>query len=399
MARASVATLLPLDSWAEILGINPWEFNQIGEGFPVTNHAQCEHIWMQYPWQQDFLSREELARAIAKAEGMVASELRYWPAPKYIQSEDHVYPRPFKRYGYGAGGTVRYQWKSVQLNFGKVQGGGSFARSSINVAAAVVLSDNDSDMINDRFTVGPIATTVTNPDEIAIYFTSADRNGVAVDETWRIRPVTVTISGGFVTITGHPSQLIIPDLTTPVNPIVLSVGTAANYATTVELDRVYLDGSSTVANPAQGNAIWENLDCLTPPCQVSYLPVCLGARNAEMGQVSVDFWQGGVNGCPNMEPDKVVVNYVAGEPLVSGRMETNMADIVAHLATGLLPIGSCGCERSDRIVSWWRNLPTKDKEGARPLTFRDLDNNPFGVSRGAMWAWDRVQALQQVWST
>lgn len=399
MARASVYTLLPLDTWAEIMGINPYEFNQIGTGFPTVNQAQCEHVWFQLPWQQDFLSREELARAIAKAEGMIASELRYWPAPKYFVNETHTYPRPFKRYGWGGGGTVRYQWKSVQLDWGKVQGGGTQARTLINAAAAVTLSDTDSDTINDRFTIGPIATTVTDPDEIAIYFNSVDRNGVALDESWRIRPITVTISGGNVTITGHASQLILPDLTSPVNPVVLNVTTAANFATTVELYRVYRDATSTVANPAQGNAVWEEFDCETPPCNVTYLPVCLGARNAEMGQVSVDFYQNGVNGCFSAEPDRVVLNYLAGERLVSGRMDPIMADIVAHLATGLLPLGSCGCERSDRIVAWWRNLPTKDKEGARPLTFRDLDNNPFGVSRGAMWAWDRVQALQQAWAT
>ena len=397
--RASTPTLLSIYEWSQVMGLNPWEVAQVGEGFPVTNQAQCPTVFFQFPWQQDFLSREEIARSIAKAEEMIAEELHYWPAPKYFANEVHSYPRPFNRELYGAAGTPRGQWKAVQLNWGKVQGGGLMARTLIAAAGAVVMSDNDGDTINDRFTV-TVATTVTDSDEVAIYFTSVDRNGVTLDETWRIRPVNVTISGGNAIITGHPSQLIKPDLTTAVNAASLDVTTAANFVTTVEVYRLYRDVTTTTADPAQGTALWEDPDCDIPPCAVSWLPVCLGARNAEMGLVSVDFWLDGAQ-CPpsDREPDRVNLHYLAGEPLVNGQMSRAMADVVAHLATGILPVGPCGCERSDRIISWWRSLPSHGDESARPLTMREIDGCAFGVSRGALWAWQRVEHLRQVWAT
>ena len=65
MARCSIETGLPLDTWAAILGISPWEFNQCR--FPVTKSAQCSDVVYQFPWQHDHLSREEIGEAIADA--------------------------------------------------------------------------------------------------------------------------------------------------------------------------------------------------------------------------------------------------------------------------------------------------------------------------------------------
>jgi hypothetical protein len=380
------------------MGFNPWWFNQVGVGFPDAGDPQCDHVMMQKPYHGKFLCRDDVGLRIAMAEEMIREALNYAPAPQYIVNEVHVYPRPYQRYSYGAGGTPRYQWKALQLSWGKVQGGGLFARSSINAAGAVVMSDNDGDGVNDRFTV-TVATTVTDPDEVAIYFASADRNGVDLDETWRIRPVKVSISGGNAIITGHPSMLVKPDLNSVVNPVVLDVTVAANFVTALEVWRVYRDTTTTTTDPAQGTAMWEDPDCATPPCNVEWLPICLGARNAEVGMVSVDYSLDGAN-CPpsSAEPDRVSVNYLAGEPLVNGQMSRVMADAVAHLATGILPVGPCGCERSDRIVNWWRSLPSQGEENQRPITLKELDESPFGVSRGAIWAWNRIQHLRQQWS-
>lgn len=394
MARAETVTLLPLDSWAAIMGINPWEFNQIGEGFPSVNQAQCPYVWFQMPWQEDFLSREELARTILRAENALAQVLNYWPAPKALVNEPHPYPRPFNRMLYGGAGTPRGQWKSVQLNYGRVQGGGLLARSVINLAGAVALTDNDGDGVADRFTVTQ-ATTVTDPDEIAVYFTSADRNGKPIEEQWRLRPVDVAISGGNAIITGHPSLLVKPDLTTITNPDVLNVTTAANFVTTLEVYRLYLDTTSTTTIPAQGTALWENPDCDVPPCSSEWLPVCIGNRNGEMGQVTVDYYQGGLYSPPSdREPDRVLLNYLAGEPLVNGQMNREMADIVAYLATAWLPVTKCGCDRSNRILDYWRGIETVDTEGAVPPS-----DNPFGPQRGAVYAWERVANLKQQWVT
>lgn len=392
MARSTTETLLPLATWAKTMQINPWEFEQIGTGFPVVNQAQCDHVFFQYSWQQDFLSREEIAQTIQLAEDMIAEQLHYYPAPKYFRDEAHSYPKTPAIRGWGNGYTANGRLKSVELNWHKVQGGGVLARTLIEAGAAVVLSDENGDGINDLFTV-TVATALTDPAEIAAYFAAADREGEDVGESWRIRPVKVVISGGNATIKGHSSLLVDPALTTATDPAVLNVTDAATYVGTVDVYRVYRDDST--ATGLQGNAVWENGDCNDPPCSVGYSPLCIGSRNPDLGWVSVNYQLDGTS-CPGWEPDQVVINYLAGEPLVNGEMSPQMADIVAHLATALLPVDKCGCERADKIVAYWREVPPAGGEGLRSDLVGDFTVNPFGPQRGAVYAWNRVLRLRQL---
>lgn len=396
MARSETETLLPLDSWARIMQVNPWEFNQIGAGFPRNSAAQCPHVFFQFSWQQDFLSREELGRTIEMAEHMIADELGYWPAPKYIADESVQYPRPYNRALFGGGYTPRLTLKSVELNWKKVQGGGVMARTQIDDSVAVTLSDPDNDSVNELFTVS-FATTVTDPNELAIYFTETDRNNEPIAETWRIRPVRVVIAGGTATITGHSSLLIKPDLTTRTDPQVLDVTLASNYVTAVEVQRVYRNETidSTANTSTQGYALWNNPPCNEPPCTSEYGALCIAPVNAELGFVSVDFNVGA--SCHGYAPDRLSVSYLAGEPLVNGQMAQPMADIVAHLATALLPVEKCGCERSNRIIAYWRAVGPAPGEGLREnLTGLGSSDNPFGPQRGAIWAWNKVKRLRKL---
>jgi hypothetical protein len=390
-------TLLPLATWAKIMGLSPWEFSQLGTGFPVDNAAQCAHVWFQYQWQQDFLSREEVGHAISMAEDMIAQELLYYPAPKYFVDEIQQYPRPYNRELYAGGRTVRGELKSVELNWHKVQGGGTFARTIINAGTAIVLSDTDGDGINDTFTLTQ-ATSVTDPNEIAVYFTVADRNSEPVDETWRVRPVRVTISGGFATVKGHSSLLVVPDLTLRTDAQVLDVTVAANYVTALDVYHIYTNDDITTNQ--QGNAIWEIIPCANPPCSVEYNALCLGARDAELGIVSVDYTPNGSTTLSSNNnwraPDRVSINYLAGEPLVNGQMSQQMADIVAHLATALLPVEKCGCERSDRIIAYWREVAPASGEGMRASLRGSYKEHPFGPARGAEYAYSKVERLRHL---
>lgn len=410
MARASVETLLPLDSWAKIIGISQFEFNQAGEGFPNGNYKQCEHVWFQYVWQQDFLSREELAQQIAQAEYDIAIECGYWPAPKYLVDEPQGYPRPYRRDIYGHGVNVRGQVKSVKLDWAEIQGPGILARSSVAAAAAVVLTDTDLDTIMDTFTV-TVPTTVTNSAEIGVYFQATDRLGAAIDETWRIRPVSVTLTGGNAVIVGSAWSLVKPILNNGLNTQSLNVTDTTNLVTKLDVYRVYTDSTATpavytngvITTPAvtnQGVAIWEQ-PCDSPPCSVALYPVCLGDRMGKQGTVSVDYTLNGsiapfADGLwwSGREPDRIKVNYLAGVPLVNGDMDHRFALAVAYLATGRLPAGKIGCERSERIIDWYRQYPNQG-ENQRPITVKEIDECPWGQSRGALDAWHRIQYLRQ----
>lgn len=390
--RSSYDTLLSIFEWGKIMGVNPWNLSQFGEGLPERNtRKNCQSVWFQHQWQRDYLSREEIGNAIEKAEAALALELHFWPAPKYIEETAEEWNRISNRYAYGSSLDVRYQWNSLTLEYGMVQGGGSLARTAIG-DTAVNRTDTDGDGLADRFTA-TIATSVTDASEIAVYYTATDRMGNPVDETWRIRPVVVTISGGNATITGHACLLAKPELEEGYNADALDASAASSYVTQISVYRVYRDTTASDTSPSQGYALWDyaptNFDPTNPAGQ-STVPVFIGERFAQMGQVYAAY----ANCCGFCsdwrEPDRVMVKYLAGYPRQSnGLMNQMMADIVAHLATAWLPESSCGCDREDRIIAWWRGLPNEGAEKSRLVTFNEIQNT-FGERRGASYAYWRM---------
>ena len=96
MGRASIPTLLPIDRWATLLGISPIIWNQMfSENFGAT--ANCGDTWYQHTYQNpEFTSREDIARAINEAEGMIASALGYFPMPNWTVEERKQTVRPEK---------------------------------------------------------------------------------------------------------------------------------------------------------------------------------------------------------------------------------------------------------------------------------------------------------------
>lgn len=392
--RVSIYTHLPLFEYGAVMGLNPWELAQVGQGFGDGLNPQCAHVFYQYQWQKDFISREELALSIADAEAMIANELGYWPAPHYMVDEVIQYPRPHQSWRFGSGVTPRGDWKPVETRWHKVIGGGVFNRTSIGTKP-VAFTDEDGDGVTETFQVQTV-TTVTDPDEIAIYFKSADRNSEPVDETWRIRPVHVTISGGTATITGHTSQLVLPDLTTVINPQNLSIAEAGNFAQEVEVYRVFRDTTATSSTPYQGVAIWDEIPDCDADCTFSIKELCIAPRNNAQGRVAVNY--GTPSSWPECrEPDRLQVNYLSGVPLVNGRMDGEMARIVARLATALLPADKCGCERSNRILNYWRIRPS-DGEGQnqkRSLIVEEVRDCPWEPRQGALYAWKRIRYLRQ----
>lgn len=392
MAWADTVTLLPLDTWAKIMGIDPWEFN--GFVSPRTSRAECKDTWRQYEWQKDTLSREEVARTIEAAESAIAEQVNTWPAPHYVSNEAVVYPRPSKSQYFGYAGTPRGQYKPVRLRYAKTQGGGILARTLLDIDAAVTYSDPDSDGVNSVATI-TVATTITDSAEIGVYFQASDRIGEALTEKWRIRPITVTFSGGTATIKAHPSQFATPDELVDVNFTPLDPAIAGNYVTQVEVYRVYRDDTATSATPNQGTAEWEQWPCNTTPCAVDYIAVCLGARSPDNAIVMVGF-EAGTCWPQNREPDRLHVNYLAGYPLVDGKMQDSLARMTAQLATAWLTQESCACDRSSRIIRHWRLLPSTDDKDSRPITAEEINENPWGPRRGAYFAWRKARTLDTV---
>jgi hypothetical protein len=414
MARSQHDTLLPLDTYAQIMGLDPFTFNQIGLGFPEGSKigldgSNCADVFYQHFWHRNAISMDELALAIQSAEDKLGKALTYYPAPKYIVNEpiQRDNGRPFHRdcgleawsnlyYGY----PYRFPYRSsVQTRFHKIQTGGTRARTFIADTADLTLFDSTTGLpavapnINDSFTC-TVATSITNTNEIGVYFLPADRVPIStsVNESWRLRPLNVSISSGTATITGHATLLVRPALRTIPNPVPLDVTDATIYAGQLSVYRVYTDTDNA------GVALWEAYDnCTETPCESVETTICMGNRNWKMGQAYIGYTENEC--CVNWRaPEQVRLSYLAGLPLTEdGQMQPEFAQYVAHLATGLLANFPCGCDRANKIIEWYRfDISSMDQEkGGRPLTPEE-QSSPFGYSRGALEVWAQVAANEQI---
>lgn len=398
MARASTATGLSIDEWAAILGIDPWSVNNCN--FPARKAAQCEDTIWQFGWQKDRLSREEIAEAIASAESMIAHELLYWPYPCYSVDEDVQYPRPHQRELYGFSGTIRGEWKTVQLVWHKFISGGVFNRTFIGTISGADLTflDEDGDGIEETFQAvitDPAVGALDDPYELALYFGDDNRHGEIVDETWRIRPLTISITGDTATIRGHKTLLVNPQLEFGVGIQPFDPTAAGTYVDEVLCYRAFTDDTATEALPYQGVAKWKNIPDCTQDCTFSIKELCLGEHNNPNGRVFASFGEPCTWPFQDREPDRLSVNYVAGEPYINGQIPAEMAKIITYLSVSLLANEKCGCERSNRILAKWCApiLRFEDNNDAGAQAFAS-NRTPFPNTVGGQYAWARVKRMR-----
>jgi len=389
MARAEIFTLMPLDTFASILGLSPWEFN--GAKHPVAKSAQCKDVLYSYPWQHDHLSRQEVAQAIADAEQMLTDELGYFPSPAYVPDEELPYTVAWR-----PGGHLPPILELKRKHFITA---GVQARTEIGTIDDTDLAavDLDGDDVFESFTAtinDPAIADITDPNELVLYFAPDDRMGQPMKETWRIRPVSVEITGSQAVFTGHRTLLIKPALQNAVNIKPLDPGSADTYVTEVVCYRVYTDDSATAETPNQGVAIWDRqAGCHSPDCSGSSHYLCLGHHNDKRGQVYASF----ARNCPARRPNCLTVNYFSGLALENGQMQEEMAHVVTYLAAALLANESCDCERTQRILAFWKERPQSFVDEANKATAysKDFNSIPFPVTRGGIYAWQRVKRWKE----
>lgn len=426
-----MTNLLPLESWRRLMGFHPYHFWGLADTDQLRVNSGCDTLIRQHAWQgSDAPGRQEIAEAIETAEARLLGLLGYSVAPRYTSE---IVPWPtyadhrFLRSGpYGADGA----WLSVQLSEGEIRACGIEALAAIQAAAPVVYSDVDGDGYNDTFTVGPIATTVTDPSEIAVYFAATERyDGSAVGDQWRIQPVNVTISAGAVTIKGPAWLLVKPvkyEGIANIGANGLDPATVANFATTLDVYRRYTNESGTTTTTAQGVIVWETRPCTgwwcccgdtnistayagSPydPAAVANAVARVGIRNAALGIVhpaeaayntTTDIWSS-LDWMVCDQPDRVLIRYLAGSPLqTNGQMDAQLQVVVARLAAAELARPICGCDDANRELYRWqydisRTAGANDEMYA--VSPKDLDN-PLGTRRGHIYAWKYIKDHQLI---
>jgi hypothetical protein len=407
-----------LDFWRAELGYNPWHFWGLADATiqPVT--SKCNDVIREYAWQEnDQAGRKEIRDAIETAEKILLDQIGYRPAPFY--TEDTLpWPRYHDQKQYRLGRRdVRGGWIPVQLNEGYIQDTGIEAFTLIDGRATLVYTDEDGDGLDETFTI-TVATTVTDPGEIAIYFDQGDRldEDDALSARWRIEPVNVVISGGNATIKGKSWLVVKPVLYEdeahyPIDPTV-----ATNFITDCDVYRRYTYKIGQNSGNSQSALIWESRPCWwgcddcgsasgsTDPASVGLVAGRCGVRDSYNGIVvpaeavynsTTGYWS---HPCDCLEccgePDRVLVRYLAGLDLDSlGHMQKTMRTLVTRLAAAEMSKRICACDQANREWSNWQfdvsrvNGPEQYQYGL------DVFNNPLGTRRGHIYAWQQIKQL------
>lgn len=396
-----MTNLLPLDSFRHEMAYMPWHWWGLsGPLAPIS--SACNALIPRYSWQDaDAVGREEIARAIETAEQRLTEYLGFAPAPHYV-SETLSWPQYLDK-ALWTRGQVGSDGRTiaVKLSEGEVQAIGTEAITLLS-NRPVVYSDADGDTLDETFVI-TCATTETDPARIAIYVAAADRlDSAPLGADWRIEPVTVTIAGGTATIRGRRWLMVKPVLYEGVNPATLDPATAANFITTVDVCTRTTDSTN------QATLIWES-----PPwpdwCASSSDPAAwgtatarVGIRDAQTGLVTpgaavydatLGTWS--ADWCGSWrQPDRVVINYLAGAALDGGHMARRWQTIVARLAAAELTRRICACDAANReLYTWQADLARTNKDEVMGAISPSDLMNPLGTRRGHVYAWKAVLKL------
>lgn len=435
-----MTNLLPLEDFRRILGWHPYHFWGLTDTQYTPVNTQCEDVLRQYAWQNtDAAGRDEIAQAIESAERILRDYLGYDIAPRYREETvpwpAYYDPARTRHASWDAQG----RWIATRLpNGGFVQAVGVETLTlvaTVTVAgAALVFSDRDGDGLYDTFTITATVAAGTDADNLAVYFASADRlDGEAAGERWRIRPVSVSVSGTTATIVGRLWLLVRPVkyegiANTALNPTVLTG--SGPYAQSLEIYMRTTDPDGQTRETSQAVVIWETTPChgwwcccdgcaeaatdptTSPrdPAAIAYAVARAGVRDARLGLVVVGeaaynattgIWSARSWGACR-EPDRVTLRVLAGYPLENGYVARQFQTLVARMAMAELGRPVVACQLANRELHVWQTDLSRsagNNDEVFGFISREDLNNPFGTRRGHIFAWKQVKALRLVLGT
>lgn len=359
-----------LHHWQRQMLESEWHFAQVvGADAPLNEGCP---VYVQP-------NRDMIARGMYNAYSRIQEKLSYSLQPTWCVDRIRV------------GRGVPLALESLRTRWTQVQAIGMRATSVIQAGAAVVYSKSNASLTADDTATITVTTTVTNPEEIQVFFRTADGAPGAADARWQIAPLTVTISGGNATITGHRSLFVQPSVwKTPyigVNQTTRNDAVttdAANFITLVDVYRVYPDATNAVTLITDPVLSWccnnANYSADVTQAGVAWL------EDARLGiyRVRLDAgvcWRAGV--------EYVEVHYLAGCPLAYQDMDSELASALVHLTNTLLPQQPCElCNQAN--ASFQEDVNVKIQRAGKGGAYVESDPSPFGTQVGAHRAWQIV---------
>ena len=338
MARARTKTLLSLDKFAEILGINPLHFNQVV--LPGQDPAVCGMPMYQYSWQRaNALGREEIAMAIANAEHKIAQYLGFSPFPTWFyETHTRHSPNPPVQNNY-------YILKTGQIICPGIE------RKQKLECASITYEDRDNDGYKELAWVNISADYEPFKHELAIYY--PNKNG---EDIWEIRPIQILDKIYF-----RREQCVLHNYYEEINPRGVNGEIDSNFLDRVDIYRHYTDTSK--------QAEVDGVDCT------------VNVVDSRLGVVDVN----------SNHSFKTRIYYYAGWP----GEDDIWSRAVTYYAASLLDSTLCDCRPLDVIINYWQedlSLRTSSPTGAhsyqRSLKAFDC---PLGTTRAAEYVWRLIQ--------
>jgi len=387
MGRAETVTLLSLGDYRRVMKIGPCHANQVN-GAKAPMRSGCDDIW-----DQD--DRETLAWTIAQAEEMIAFELGFWPAPKWIVNEEHRLAR------------VRADWQNAEIatKWKYVQSFGTQSLSLVEADAAVTYEDRDHDQYGREETAvigNPaalyhyISTLCADPCDIRVFFREADGAWDSADPRWEIRPVKADVDGTVLTVTAESCMFVRPESwektrwENPDGSWIIPFDTDE----LVDFVDVYCEDVN-LATPV--TLYWEGVCTCGTQCSHITQAACAYVTDWERGWFAPRpaTWDGANHqwtaATYSDPPVKLTVSYLAGYPRDERtcRMHPLLERAVVKLTNVLLPEPPCGyCDTAELL---WK----RDRENVDPLT-PEAASMPWDLySQGALEAWRIVKRFSR----
>lgn len=363
MAVSDVYTWNLLNRWPVLMLESPWHFNQVtGQGAYAPLSHPCDDVYIQS-------QRDYIARALYVAAQESVRFLGFYARPTWQTT------------------TITLRARAIPTQVvlsGYLQAFGRRATTLIDADAAIVFSDADGDGVDDTGTI-TVPTSVTDPDEIQVFFRVTDGAPGDADERWQIEPATVEITGGNATITvkrwllAHPTDLWAKPYVPPNynERFVGDTQTQGHFVTAVDVYRVYNDTANAIT--------FRVPSC--DGCGASTDTAIEGCGDVEDGKLGLARIALRSGACLNASrPIKVEIDYLAGYPLQSGMMERELEETLIRLSNCKMPQQPGNF--CDRTLTMWQvdTLPVP----AERLNVRDV-NNPIGIREGEIHAWKVFQ--------
>lgn len=331
-----------LPRYAQIIRYAECQF--FGVNSPETAGRDCERIWTKP-------ERDMVTRYLAEAQTEIERVVNYPLSPRWVTNEEHP-----------------YSWRTT-ASYGKIIASGVRAETTISASEAI-------NTATDPGIVGPVATTVTDEDEIKIFHPGTDVE---------IHPSSITISGGFVTIEVPRCRTVretFADNTTQG----LDYNDLNNFESTCDVKRVYNDDSTNaVLTWPHGNQCCINCAAETDTACMSIIDAEIGAFDVLRATYSGGEWARSTCTFCRAQPERLHLNYQAG---LAQPIDNQVADTVVRLAHSKMPQAPCGCDIVSDVWARDRNVP-------EALT-AERANNPFGMNDGAWIAWRFAQTFRLV---